>query len=138
MFMREADRVEVRASHGHSPVEALLRGVEVSDMVETVVDEDGTPFAILGVAPRCRLTGNGAPWLLGTDDVVKNRRAMVQDAGPVLDRMMNLYPSLENYVHCDNRISVRWLKSIGFKFDEPVVIPYSGEKFMRFHMKKEH
>jgi hypothetical protein len=135
--MREADRIEIMASHGHSPLKALLQGVKISDLVLSAVTESDEPIAILGVAPVCRLTGTGSPWLLGTDEVWTYRRNFVEEPGKILKIMLDLYPNLENYVHCKNRISVRWLKSIGFMFDEPILFPQSGEKFMKFHMVKE-
>lgn len=135
--MRDADVAEVKATANKTPLEALRKGMEISDRTVTVLTPDGLPLVIMGVAPRCRLTGVGSPWLLGTDEALKYKRNFLTDPPEVLDEMMDLYPKLENYVHVENRISVRWLKLLGFKMDEPVLFPNSGEKFMRFHMTRE-
>ena len=60
------------------------------------------------------------------------------DTRRVLDIMLEMYPRLENFVHLKNHVSVRWLKRLGFSFDEPIVLPQSGEEFVRFHMEKRN
>lgn len=134
--MRAADRLEVAASHGKTPLEALATGFSISDQCVTALSPAGVPLVIFGIAPRCRLTGVGVPWLLGTDEALKFRRHFFTDPPRVLPAMLDLYPSLENYVHIQNHLSVGWLQRIGFRMDAPVKFP-SGYWFRRFHMSKE-
>lgn len=133
--MRAADVEEVVAT-GSTPRESLYKGLELSDHCVTVIGEHEEILVVYGVAPGCVLTGQGRPWLLGTDAALKYKREFLQLPRQIIPRMLTLYPRLENYVHVKNRVSVRWLKLLGFKMDEPVQIP-SGEMFMRFHMTRE-
>jgi len=132
--MRVADIAELKAG-GSDPLSALQLGLDSSDVCVTVTTLDGEPFAMYGVAPGCVLTGMGRPWLLGTDTSLKYKREFLTATYSVINSMLSMYPRLENYVHVDNRISVRWLKWMGFNMDDPFVSPVSGEKFMRFWMR---
>jgi hypothetical protein len=134
--MREADRVEVMASHGHSPLDALTLGVSKSDQVVTVLSPDGTPLVIIGVVSQSLLSDVGTIWLLGCDEALRYRRNFISEVPRVLSILFERYTMLENHVHVDNRVSIVWLKRIGFEMDEPVLFRNSGEYFMRFYMKR--
>ena len=134
--MRAADVAELAAC-GTTPGLALSKGLAMSDECVTVVNQDGEILVIYGVAPGCRLTGLGRPWLLGTDAALKHARDFITMPKKVIPAMLTIYPRLENYVHVENRVSVRWLKLLGFKMDEPVENPITCEKFMRFYMTRE-
>ena len=134
--MRQADREEVMASHGHIPMQSLLLGMRRSDQTITAVSPDGVPLVIFGVANKSLLTDVGVPWLLGCDEALKYRRHFMIDVAKVLEIMLEKYSMLENYVHVRNRVSVNWLKRMGFKMDDPVLFINSGEYFMRFYMER--
>lgn len=134
--MRAADIAELDAC-GTTPHKALARGAIVSDECVTVVGSEGEILVIYGVAPGCRLTGMGRPWLLGTDAALNYKREFLTMPKTVIPAMLTHYDRLENYVHVENRISVRWLKLLGFKMDDPVENRITGEKFMRFSLKRE-
>jgi len=131
--MRQADVDEVVAA-GHTPREALIIGMVSSDSCVTLLYND-IPVVIFGILSVTLLGNVGRPWLLGTTDAPKHRRAFAQLPKYYLDSMLEMYPVLENYVHVKNRVSVRWLKYLGFQFDEPVTLP-NGEQFIRFWMKR--
>lgn len=134
--MRAADVAEVRAA-GRDPECAMIEGLRVSDIAVTVVSPAGNPMVIYGIAPGCRLTGLGRPWLLGTDEAMQFKRNFIVDGRNVIIKMLSLYYKLENYVHVDNRVSVRWLKMLGFKMDDPFKFGVNGEMFMRFHLTRD-
>lgn len=80
------------------------------------------------------LDPRGLPWLLGTDAVPANRRALVRLTGPYIRRMLGLFPHLVNAVHARNTHAVRWLKRAGFTM-HPAVEVAGGEMFHPFEMK---
>jgi len=133
--MRQADADEVWASDNQTPLEALIEGWKVSDLavVITVNDE---PCVMIGLVIRDILSGAGIPWLLGTDNALKYKRQFLTQVPAVINEMLNICPRLYNYVHVDNKVSVKWLKRIGFTFDEPA--PYGCEKelFYKFHLER--
>lgn len=133
--MRAADVREVVAAGGH-PEKSLLQGFNLSDACVTVVSPDDEILVIYGIVAGCKLTGLGRPWLLGSDAALKYKREFMTLPKLIIPKMLSLYPRLENYVHTRNRVSIRWLKLLGFKMDEPVEFP-SGESFMRFYLREE-
>lgn len=82
------------------------------------------------------LTGLGIPWLLGTDDAVRNKRVFINHSKQALEEMKSICPNLFNFVHEDNTVNIRWLKWLGFKFDEPEPIGKNGAMFRRFYIGK--
>jgi hypothetical protein len=129
--MRVDDRIEVYASHGHTPIEALTNGVSRSKLCSVALIND-EPCAVFGLVVENILTGFGVPWLLGTDLIFKHRRVFIEHTRSGVDEMLQLCPRLSNWVHCDNIKSIRWLSSMGFSFSEPLPTGINGEMFMQF------
>lgn len=134
--MRTADQIEVMASHGMTPIEAVLNSQELSDYCSVATYND-RPCALFGLVVRDLLTGTGCPWLLGTNDIDLCKRDFIKHTRSGVSEMLEICPRLENYVHVENRKSVRWLKTMGFQFDNPLPLGISGELFMRFHLEKK-
>jgi hypothetical protein len=133
--MRKADADEVWASHHLTPIESLTFGRKLSKM-SAVVMVDDTPCVMLGLVVNSVATGTGTPWLLGTDDALRHKRHFIDLVPPVIDEMLDECPILCNYVHADNKVSIRWLKRIGFTLDPATPHGISGELFHRFHLKR--
>lgn len=112
--MRAADVAECRAV-GFTDMHQVLRDeVELSVLCWTC-HLDGVPAALLGVTPLTGLLGEtGVPWLLGTDEVVRNRRAFIRTSAAYIERMHAAFSHLLNFVHAENTQAVRWLKHAGF------------------------
>lgn len=123
--MRMADVKEVMAL-GRTPHQSLEEGLTRSLMCVSACEND-VPFIIYGMVPDS-LTGDSAIiWALGT--TVRPAKAFIEYAPKIIDQMHSMYPLLYNYVHCDNIISIRWLKRLGFEFEKPI------HDFMRFSKK---
>jgi len=133
--MRQADIDEVWSASHQSPLDALMAGWEISNfsVVVTVNDE---PCVMLGLVVRDILSGAGIPWLLGTEGALKYKRQFLTQVPTVIDEMLNICPMLYNYVHIDNRISIKWLKRIGFTIDEPLPHGCENELFHKFHLER--
>ena len=129
--MRQADRIEIAASHGYTPHEALVKGVARSKLCAVALIND-EPCAVFGLVVENIVTGFGVPWLLGTDLIFKHKREFVEHTKIGVDEMIDVCPRLENWVHCENVKSIRWLKSMGFTMSDPEPIGVNGELFMRF------
>lgn len=133
--MRQADVDEVWASHRHLPYEALMRGWDLSHS-SVVVTVDGDPCVMIGLVIRDILSGSGIPWLLGTEGAVKHKRHFLTQVPAVIDEMLSICPRLFNYVHAENRVSVNWLRRIGFTIDDPEPHGVAHELFHRFHLER--
>jgi len=129
--MRRADREEVFAASGRSPISALSFSYRHSSEVWTALF-DGRPEVMWGVGDISILTGIGAPWLLGTDAVERNFRGFLRISRDWPAQLLGRYRLLRNLVDARNTISIRWLEWLGFRLFEPVEI--NGHPFHLFEM----
>lgn len=112
-LMREQDAKEVMYSHGFKPHQALTESFRVSQESNTIIHEDGSVVGMFGVADAGSFA---SPWLLGTDKIIDTRKEFIPQAIEWVARMSDKYPLMFNFVHEDNTVSIRWLKSLGFEF----------------------
>jgi hypothetical protein len=133
--MRQADVDEVWASHHHTPIQALSDGWKVSDF-SVIVTVNDDPCVMFGLVIRDILSGTGVPWLLGTDNALKYKRQFLIQTQPVINEMLTICTRLVNYVHIDNKVSIRWLKWIGFTIDEPLPYGCDNELFHKFYIER--
>jgi hypothetical protein len=129
--MRTADRDEVFAASGRSPLSALTFSYRHSSLAWTALF-DGRPEVMWGVGDINILTGIGAPWLLGTDAVEENFRGFLRISRDWPAQLLNRYGLLRNFVDARNTVSLRWLEWLGFRLFEPVEI--NGHPFRLFEM----
>lgn len=129
--MRDIDVHEVSVM-GHTPKQALRHGCMFSEMAWTAL-VDGQPEAMFGLRTQSAIEGVSVPWLLGTDEVGKQGRALVRLAPHFLDKMRDSTQVLRNLVSCDNGPAIRLLRKTGFTVaNEAVMI--GGFPFYQFEM----
>ena len=112
-LMREQDVKEVMYSHGFSPLKSLQESYRLSQVHNSIIHEDGSVVGMFGVADAGAFA---SPWLLGTDKIIDTRKEFIPQAIEWVNRMSDKYPLMFNFVHEDNTVSIRWLKSLGFEF----------------------
>lgn len=132
--LRDADRAELMASGHPDPRHAIELSVSLSTHRATAT-VDGRVGAIFGVSPISMASGVGCPWMLGTDLVLTNRRALMRDSPAYIRAMLRVYPHLVNLVHAENAFAVRWLRHSGFNLHPVAPHPRTGAPFHRFEMK---
>ena len=138
--LREADRLELEAAHGFSMADAVVRRKLLRAAVLASSGGEcwaahcratGEPVAILGVAPAGWVSDDASPWLLGTDGVLKQARALVCLGRIAVADWASRW-HLINWVDARNTASVRWLERIGFAMDDPAPRGPAGVEFRRF------
>lgn len=130
--LRAADRLELQAAGLTGPREwrdAIEEGIAHSPLCWTAT-VNRTPAAVFGCRPLPEL-GVAAPWFLGTDAVLRQRRAFVRLAPAYIDSMLATYPLLRNAAHAENREALRWLRAAGFELGAPFEVQ-SGARFIEF------
>lgn len=142
--LRAADIEEIRAASGLAPTEALHRAYDLSTHVWAVRARDGQsiaqpiapvvapPIALWGVGPLSLIDGRGCPWLLASDAFETLGLDIARLSRPLLARMRNLYPRLENRVDARHTRAVRWLSWLGFAIDPAMAWGVEGRPFHRF------
>lgn len=131
--MRSQDRVEIERSSGKDHKATLKTSVKNSDEVFVVL-VDGEPFGVFGIYVSCSMGAEGAIWYIGTDRIHDVYRQFLKASKRYVVERMNTFNVLYNYVDVDNTVSYRWLKWLGFKFEEPA--PYGAKQklFRRFSL----
>lgn len=129
---RGADVQEVYRATGLSVLSAMRYSAEVSDEVNVIRDNDCVPFCIYGCASDPEVEGGGIPWMIATDRLKKNRRYFHWVAVNWHKHLLKEYTSLANYADDENTQSLRWLASLGYIIDPPV-INERGFPIRRFH-----
>ncbi len=130
--IRAADVAELKAIGNLDPEVALKMSFCLSTHVYTwlVGDKVG---AVFGVAPIDGQPGTASVWMIGSDLIRTEKRFFIENSRRCIDHCNTLYPLLENYVHPNNRLVIRWLEWCGFEFDEPEPYGSNGELFLPFH-----
>lgn len=115
-LLREADKNEIAASTGSSPVDAMMYSIMGSKEAFVACLPDGTPVALFGIGDDG--VGYGVPWMVGTDDMIRFSKSLVKDARKWVDKKTTEYPMLYNYVDSRNTVHINWLRRIGFTVSE--------------------
>lgn len=134
--VRQADIDEFEAASGQNAREVLEIGIRVSRVSWTGRINDEV-VCIFGVAGMSLMSRKGAPWLVGSDRLEGSSKAFLRRCRKYAVKMLEEYPELENYVDQRNEIAIRWLKWLGFEFDEAAPYGLAGLPFHRFSMRSE-
>lgn len=126
--MRAADIAEC-AAFGHSPKAALRESLLASAAAWTAT-VDGCPEAMFGLVVNSALTGEGAPWFLGTDAVWRHGRALLLHGPAILAHFHDSTPRLAGLVSADNAPALRMLGKWGFVLGESRTL--RGTAFVEF------
>jgi hypothetical protein len=110
--MRSVDRLECGIA-GHTPKEALRLGLFGSTIVWTAL-VDGRPEAMFGAVPTSTIEGRGRPWMLMTEEATRHRKALVRLGWRYTKALHRYFDILENHVHADNALAIRWLARLGY------------------------
>jgi hypothetical protein len=111
--MREFDRDEVYASHGHTPLQALTHGHCQEDGESITVLLEKEPIAMFGVAPT-QFPELGGIWLLGTDKLYEVKRDIFIVGFEYLKHAHETYPALFNIIDIRHEVSIHYCVKMGF------------------------
>lgn len=114
--MRAIDRAEC-AAFGHSPKQALRRGLTDSDLAWTAL-VDGRPEAMFGFVTVSAIEGLARPWFLGSDAVFRHGREMLFYGPLVVRLMLDSSRQLGNLVSTGNARAIRLLERWGFTVED--------------------
>ena len=131
--MRSDDVREIWASHRSLPAKALRSGLRSQRCWTAMIE--GKPAVMFGVCDKSILTRTGIPWLLATDELSDIKRQFLTYSKEYIEKSMKGYDLLENHVHVDNKLSIRWLKWIGFSLVKKEPYGIQGELFWHFQMR---
>jgi len=119
-ILRAADRLEIQAVVGRDPVDTLREGIATSDPCWASLNASGALISLFGVVPDAGNTRSGMIWLLGSEELVSNRIAVLRASRAWIDRIHQHYDYFWNYVDSRNQVHIDWLHWCGFRFVELV------------------
>lgn len=123
--MRHEDSTEVLAL-GLSAFDALRHSLDGSIVAETAL-VDGEPAAMWGACAEA-IAGNKAfLWMLGTDHVPRNAKALLKVSRFFVAHVHRTYPVLECLVDMRYHKAVKWIMWMGF--ERVGVAPINGVPF---------
>lgn len=114
--LRQADLREISMVSGNPPEASLTLGVQKSVVCFTAVDDAGEPMAIFGALPSPLFEGVGVIWLLGTPAIETHRWWFLRESRAWMERFLDIWPVLTNFVYHENALHIRWLKWLGCRF----------------------
>ena len=119
--MRIADREEIRASNGSSPLEALVIPFtyEKSRSYTIIGTAKEGVIGMFGVAPT-KDPEYGIAWLLSSEDLFKQTKRFIKECPYWVSQMSEGYTYIYNWVDRRNWKSLKWLQFLGFEAKEEI------------------
>ncbi|MBB6211013.1 hypothetical protein [Novispirillum itersonii] len=134
--LRAADVAEVWAAHRALPEQALAGSLAVSDWAGAGV-VGGRVEALFGVAADAGDPHTGIVWLLASPVLEAHPLTVLRYSRMVVDHWQRRYRLLTNWVDARNRVSLRWLRWLGFTVFPAVPYGPDGERFHRVEWRVE-
>ena len=117
--MRIADREEIRASNGSSPLEALVIPFtyEKSRNYTIIGTANEGVMGMFGVTPT-KDSEYGVAWLLSSENLFKHTKQFIKECPYWVSQMSEGYTYIYNWVDRRNWKSLKWLQFLGFEAKE--------------------
>lgn len=120
--LREADRREIVALSGVTPLTALVASLNRSTVARAVLIDDRV-HGMFGYSAD-PLGRAAMVWALGSDHLPKKRIALIKEMKQFLDGVQERHGRLVNIVDVDNTDAIELLRRLGFNFG--VALPSAG------------
>ena len=111
--MRTPDVLEVQAL-GLSPLDALTHSLDKSFIAEAAVIGEEVA-AVWGACAETLAGGKAFVWMLGTDHVPRNAKALLRGSRSFIAHVHQFYPLLECLVDVRYYQAISWVRWLGFR-----------------------
>ena len=118
-----------------SPEQAIRHSVSSSIESETWL-ADGKVMAITGASRGTFLSPYACVWMLGSEDLRKYPIFFIKGSKEWVERMLNKYSHIVNYIYSENTRSIKWLKWLGFTIHPAAPLGVEGRMFHRVEKKE--
>jgi hypothetical protein len=119
--MRKADREEILASHGKTPLESLVVPFtyEKARSYTIVGTAKEGVIGMFGVSPT-KDPEYGIAWLLSSEILFKHTKQFIKECPYWVSQMSEGYTYIYNWVDRRNWKSLKWLQYLGFEAKEEI------------------
>lgn len=134
--LRMDDIAEIYNSHHKTPETALMDGY-INSILCLSIERQERVIGMFGIVPHTILGNAATIWLLGSPEIEKVQKAFIRHSKRFVDMFLGYYPYLENWVSCQNILSIKWLRWL--KADIEPAMPYGieGQFFRHFYFRRE-
>ena len=111
--MRDMDRLEAVYQTGKEPEDALRLSYLSGQQVLAIAGDNDQPMGLCGVI------SDGCIWMICTDELFSNKKYRIQlirKGRKWVDKLLQSYKVLYNFVYAENHTAIKWLKALGFTF----------------------
>jgi len=111
--MRDMDRLEAVYQTGNEPEDALRLSYLAGQQVLAIAGDNDQPMGLCGVI------SDGCIWMICTDELFSNKKYRIQlirKGRKWVDKLLQSYKVLYNFVYAENHSAIKWLKALGFTF----------------------
>lgn len=135
--IKEFDRREVEAANGFGYRRVLQRAVNRYKSTMYLIMYNGTVSGIFGAVDSPK-KGVGIGYLLTDDRISEYKWDFTRYSIDVVVHLLKKYSRITNYVSVEHKLSVRWLKKIGARFNGKAYILEDPDiPFYKFELRKE-
>lgn len=134
--IKQEDVDEIYASGDDDVREALMTSLEMSEEAFFIRDYTDELILIFGITFFEHPEYGRGGWLLTTEKTKLIKRDFLINTDIVIKEILKKYKRFHNYVSVKNKPSLRWLKWLGAKFSEPVIVEKTGEEFVIFILEE--
>ena len=90
---------------------------------------------MFGAIPMSMIEGDALVWMLGTDELYRQKKAWALLAPRIIGEWLRDFRSLSNIVSADNHRAITFLSHFGFHVGGRVQ-HHRGEAFVHFHRER--
>lgn len=135
--LRESTVKELWAVHHFTPEQSLRYSLKNSVFAFSVICGDDV-VAMGGVLTPEDLLSNVAPiWFLTSKTLDKIELSFLRQCRKFVKMMLDIYPTVYNWVDCRNKPAIKWLKWIGASFGETAPFGMDNIMFQYFQFTKK-
>lgn len=122
-WLRDADRREIHALVGvapEGPIKASIINGIMTGFARIAYDAEG-PILVAGVGKHPQYDHIGMPWMVATDRLYSKPEYIERfktEAAQWVEEMHERYKVLGNVIDERNKVSIKWLKGLGFQFTQ--------------------
>lgn len=129
--MSDACRAEAWAATRETPYQALTGCIAASREAKAGL-ADGEVLLIYGLIPPALICDTAMIWMLTSRALPRHARWFMVESRRVIDEWLTEHKKLANYSDLRHTRANRWLRWLGFSFDEPQPLGPDGVLFARF------
>jgi len=131
LTLRAADLLTIDCFGFTSVAEAVYYNVETSSKIWTIMNQNDEVYGIAGVG----LDGN--PWMFAEERIKEDTEGFFAGSHRMIAEMLEHFDLLWNYVWVGHTYSIKWLKKLGFVFNDQEIMIVNDEKFIYYEKERD-